>query len=63
MHPLVSHQMLLVGEAACTLGALVGPLTCVDTLVADQVRLLPETLLAFRAGEGPLASVGLLVRA
>lgn len=63
VHPLVPHQMLLVGEAACTLGALVGPLTRVDTLVADQVRLLTETLLAFRAGEGPLASVGLLVRA
>lgn len=63
MHPLVPHQMLLVGEAACTLGALVGPLARVDTLVADQVRLLAETLLAFRAGERPLSGVGLLVRA
>lgn len=63
MHPLVPHQMLLVGEAACTLGALVRPLARVDTLVADQVRLLAETLLAFRAGERPLSGVGLLVRA
>lgn len=63
MHPLVSHQVLLVCEAACALGALVRPLARVDTLVADQVCLLAETLLAFGAGEGPLSGVGFLMRA
>lgn len=63
VHPLVPHQVLLMREAACALGALVGPLAGMDALVADQMRLLAETLLAFSAGKGPFSGVGLLVRA
>lgn len=62
VHPLVPHQVLLMCETACALGALVGPLAGMDALVADQVCLLAETLLAFCAGKGPLSGVGLLVR-
>lgn len=48
-------------ELLSTNGALVGPLSCVDPLVADEVAFLRERLVAWWAGQRPSTSVNVLV--
>jgi hypothetical protein len=61
VQPLVVLQVLLPAVGLLTLRTLVGPLTAMCHLMADEARVAVEALLALRALIGPLLSVAAMV--